>query len=94
MMEAWRVHRFLDVQTFFGCGKKDVGDRGDDARSARRSQHIAQLAIVENDGGRHRTQRPFARSDGVGRPLNEAIEIGHAHLCGEIIHFVVKQKSQ
>ena len=48
----------------------------------------------KSNGGRHGAERTVIRSDGVGVGLDQAEKrVGDAGLGGEIVHFVVEQKS-
>ena len=76
VMEARRVYGFLDVEAALGRGEKNVAHGRNDAAAAGRAEHVAQLAVFKNDGGRHGAQRALAGRDGVGRTLHQAKHVG------------------
>ena len=51
------------------------------------------LAVLFDEGRRHRGERPFAGCDRVGLALHQAVHVRRAGLGGEIVHLVVEQKA-
>src|SRR5260370_29809996 len=67
---------------------------GNNRRTARRAGDEAELAVAQQNRGSHGAERAMARGDGVGVGLDEAEEsVGDAGLRGEVVHFVVEEKS-
>ena len=65
--------------------------RRDDTGAARAAGHQPRLAVLQDQGRRHRRQRAFARLDGVGFAANQAVGVGHAGFGREVVHLVVEQ---
>ena len=65
--------------------------RRDDTGAARAASHQPRLAVLQDQGRRHRRQRAFARLDGVGFAADQAVGVGHTGLGREIVHLVVEQ---
>ena len=55
--------------------------------------HQHRLAVLDDDGRRHRTQRRLARRNRVLLALHEAEHVGRADLGGEIVHLIVEQNA-
>ena len=93
MMDTGRVDGVLDVHAKVDDVEHHLHDRGDDAGAAWCTEDEERLAIFQYDGGNHRGKRTPARGNGVGFALNEAKKIRRAGLGGEVVHFVVEEKS-
>src|SRR6266852_5818902 len=64
------------------------------ASMPRRIQLITLRSVAQQNRGSHGAERAMARGDGVSVGLNEAEEsVGDAGLRGEVVHFVVEEKS-
>src|SRR5580692_10273806 len=62
---------------------------------AGRTSYEAEFAVAHEQGGHHRAERAMAGSDSVGFGLDEAKEgVRDTGLRGEIIHFVVEEKTR
>ena len=94
MMKARRIDGRLRIHA--EAHPVDHGKQGDgnDGGAAGRAGDETKLAIANDDRGRHRTERPLAWANGVGFGLNQAEKrVGDAGLRGEVVHFIVEEKS-
>ena len=66
----------------------------DDPAAARRTGDQQRLAVFQDDGRRHRRQRPLARTGQIGVVANQAIGIGRSRLGGEIVKLIVEQHAR
>ena len=86
IVEAGSVGGLLDVEAVVDGADDVVGYGGDDGRTARGAHDEGQLAGPvpvsggRDDGWRHGGERTMARSNGVGRALNETVHVGDADL--------------
>ena len=94
VMKPWSIDRLLNIQTTLRRRKKDIRDRRDNPRAARRPQHVAQLSILQHNRRCHRRKRPLARCDRVRWSLDQAIHVRRAHLGGKVIHLVIQEKAK
>ena len=92
MMDARRIDRFLRFHAVIDDVHHDFGHRGDDARAARATEHQEDLAVLGDERGRHRGERPLPGLDRVRRALHQPEKIGHAWFHGEVIHLVVEEE--
>ena len=60
------------------------------SRAARREPG---LAVGEDNNGRHGTQRPLKRFNGVGLTTQQPIDVWRTRFRDKIFHLVVKQES-
>src|ERR1700722_15844912 len=93
LVKARSIHRLLDIQTTIRRAQKDVGNRGDNARSARGTDHEANLVILQHNDGRHAGQRTLLRSNRICRTLHQPKHIRRAHLGGKVVHLIIQQDS-
>ncbi len=68
-------------------------DRGEDARTARCTEHQADLAVTRDDARAHGGQHTLAWLDGIGVATDHTEGIGDARLGTEVVHFVVEQEA-
>ena len=59
IMKPGSIHRLLNIESKIDDTHENVGDSGNDGRSARRAQHQEQLPIFQNNGGCHGRERPL-----------------------------------
>ncbi len=83
-----------DVHFVIDDVHQNLQHHGDDAAAPRRARGQKGLAILENNGRRHGTERPLAALNGVRLATDQAIGVRGAGLGGEIIHFVVQQNAR
>ncbi len=93
-MKTRSVHCALDIQTTIGSAEENIGNCGDDAGTARRTDHEANLMILQHDDRRHAGQGTFPGSDRIRRALNQSEHVGCADLRGEVIHLIIEQEAQ
>ena len=91
LVEARHVDGFLRVHAVVDGVDHGLQHGGDDAAAAGRAHHDHRLAVLGDDGRAHRGQRTLAGGDGVGLALHQAVQVGHADLGGEVVHFVVQK---
>src|SRR3546814_9369069 len=68
-----------------------ISDWSSDVCSSDLHEH---LTVLEQDRWRHRTQRPLAGRDGVGRALDEPEAVRHPWFRSEIVHLVVEEEAR
>src|ERR1700678_1653164 len=56
LMKTRSVHSALDIQTTIGSAEENIGNCGDDAGTARRTDHETNLMVLEHDDQRHAGQ--------------------------------------
>ncbi len=91
LVEARRVDRLLHGHVVVDDVDDRVQHRGDDPAAARRADDHHRPAVLADDGRAHRAERPLARRDRVGLALDQAVDVRHAELGGEVVHLVVEQ---
>src|ERR1700690_777001 len=94
MMEPGRVDGLLNIEGEIDDADQNVSNRCDDPGAAGRAENEEKLAVSGDDGGRHGGEWALAGADGVGRTLNESVDIGNTLLGGEVVHFIVEQEAQ
>ena len=55
---------------------------------------MAAVGFGGDDGGGHGGEGSFARGDGVGGTLDEAVGVGDALFRGEVVHLVVHEEAE
>ena len=90
-MKAWGIDGLLHRHAVVNGVEQRQQHGGDDAAAAGCAQHHHRLAVLADNRRAHRRQRSFARGDGIGLALYQAIQVGHAGLGREVVHLVVQQ---
>ena len=88
-----KVHGILQAHSEINHVDNHLEHRGDDDGSAGSAEHQERLVIFQDDGGSHGRKRALAGRDGISLALHESEHVGCAGLGGEVVHFVVQQKS-
>ena len=94
VMETRSVYRALDIQTTLRNAEKNIGNRGDDAGPARRTDHETNFMVLQHDDGRHGGEGTLSGSNCICRALNQPVHVGLSDLRGEVIHLIVEQEAQ
>ena len=93
-MKARSIHCALDIQAAIGCAEKNVGNGGDDARSARRADDKANFVVLEHNDGRHAGQGALPGSNRIRRALDQPKHIRRTDLRGKVVHLIIEQEPQ
>ena len=91
MMKPRPFDGLADVHLEIDDIQNHLKDGGDDARPPGGAEDQQRSAVPDNDGGRHRRERPLAGLDGIVLALQKPELIGLPGPCGEVIHLIVDQ---
>ncbi len=89
MVEAQAIHPALGRVTRHGLEHADQ-HHADDARTTGRAEDGDPVRAFDEGRG-HAREHALAGRDGIGLGANQAIDIGHAGLDGEVVHLIVEQ---
>ncbi len=91
VMHARGDRGFGDVHAVVDDVEQDLQHGGDDAAAAGAAGDQQQLAIPEDEGRCHRTERALAGADRVGVAADQPISVRYPRFGGEVVHLVVEQ---
>ncbi len=92
-MHARRRHGVRDAHAAVDHIDDHLQHGGGDAAAARRAGDEERLAVLQDDGRRHRRHRPFARPRLVGLEADQAVGIWRVRLGGKIVELVVEENA-